>query len=79
MEADESEMKTYRIRITRAVTQELYLEIEAEDKDAAIEEAEGELVNLDGDSDWEDVETRDDPEVDTEHVKELEGVGASDD
>ena len=73
-------MKTYQVEVTRTVTQMAHVQVDAEDEDSAIEEAESAAWNID-DSDWEitignnDFETGkvtvlEDDEEDSEEEKE---------
>jgi hypothetical protein len=67
-------MKTFRIILTREISQGLNLEIEAEDADEARERAEDEILNL-AEDDWR-VSQETDPEITA--VVELRGDDESD-
>jgi hypothetical protein len=67
-------MKTFRITLTREISQDLHLEIEAENTDEARERAEDEILNL-AEDDWRILQETD-PEVAA--VVELRDDGESD-
>jgi hypothetical protein len=69
-------MKTYRITVSREITQTRDLEIEAETEDEARDEAEGEIGNI-ADDGWSD-DPAGDPEI-TEVVELSEDDEAEDD
>ena len=54
-------MKTFRITLTREISQDLNLEIEAENADEAREQAEDEILNL-AEDDWRVLQETD-PEI----------------
>jgi hypothetical protein len=67
-------MKTFRITLTREISQDLNLEIEAENADEAREQAEDEILNL-AEDDWRVLQETD-PEITA--VVELRDDGESD-
>jgi hypothetical protein len=67
-------MKTFRITLTREISQDLNLEIEAENADEAREQAGDEILNL-AEDDWR-ISQETDPEITA--VVELRDDGESD-
>jgi hypothetical protein len=66
----ESKMKTYNVEVTRVMKQTANIEVQAEDEDEAIENAEAELYTLEA-SDWDDTEEIEEAAVDADGVSEL--------
>jgi len=63
-------MKTYNVEVTRVMKQTANIEVQAEDEDEAIENAEAELYTLEA-SDWDDTEEIEEAAVDADGVSEL--------